>query len=60
MTQLRNLCKQLVQDESGQDLIEYALAACLIACAAISSIKSLASAITGAYGNINTKFSAAV
>jgi pilus assembly protein Flp/PilA len=60
---VRQTCKfvrQLVHDESGQDLIEYALAACLIACAAVASIRSLASSVTGAYTRINTSFNSAI
>jgi pilus assembly protein Flp/PilA len=37
-------------DESGQDLVEYAMAAALIAFGSITSMSSLA-------GNINTSFS---
>jgi pilus assembly protein Flp/PilA len=42
--------RTLHTDESGQDLIEYALVAFLIAFAAIAAMKGLA-------GNINTAFS---
>ena len=49
-----------VHDESGQDLIEYALAACLISLAGIASIRSLAGVIVTTFGNINTNFAAAV
>ena len=41
---MNTLMKNLVNDESGQDLIEYALAACLIGLAAVSSMRTLASA----------------
>ena len=45
-----NMLKNLHKEESGQDLIEYALIAALIAVAAIAGMNSLA-------GKINTEFS---
>jgi pilus assembly protein Flp/PilA len=45
-----NMLKNLHKEESGQDLIEYALIAALIAVAAVASMTSLA-------GKINTEFS---
>jgi len=43
-----------VADESGQDLIEYALVAALLALGAITSIKTLATRIGTAFTNIGT------
>jgi pilus assembly protein Flp/PilA len=39
--------KRLHRDESGQDLIEYALIAALIAVATVASMNGLATAIKG-------------
>lgn len=39
------ILRSLVQDESGQDLIEYALIAALIALVAITGLNGLASSI---------------
>ncbi|HWJ19142.1 MAG TPA: Flp family type IVb pilin [Candidatus Limnocylindrales bacterium] len=50
------LLKNLRQDESGQDLIEYALIAALIALGAVVSMK----AVTTAIGAEFTKISAAL
>jgi pilus assembly protein Flp/PilA len=45
----------LVEDERGQDLIEYALVVSLIALAATVSMKAVATAIGTAFTNVSTK-----
>ncbi len=40
---------QLLQDESGQDLIEYALVAALLALCAVASMRQLGGKIANAY-----------
>ena len=45
----------LVRDESGQDLIEYALVVALIALAATAGMTSVAGKISTAFTNIGTK-----
>ncbi|MGA2715019.1 MAG: Flp family type IVb pilin [Bryobacteraceae bacterium] len=45
----------LVKDESGQDLIEYALVVSLIALAATVSMKALATTIGTAFTAVGTK-----
>ena len=45
---------QILKDESGQDLIEYALVVALIAFAATAGMTSLANAINTAFSNIGT------
>jgi pilus assembly protein Flp/PilA len=45
----------LVRDESGQDLIEYALVVALIALAATVSMKAVATSIGAAFTSISTK-----
>lgn len=47
-------CLRLLADESGQDLIEYALVAALVGLGAIASIKSLGTKVAGAFTNIGT------
>jgi pilus assembly protein Flp/PilA len=49
--------KALWSDESGQDLIEYALVLALIALAATVSMSSLANGIGNAFGSVGTKLS---
>jgi len=46
-------------DENGQDLIEYALTAALIALAATVAMGGVASSISLAFGNIGSKLSTA-
>ena len=60
MQHIYQFAKQLAQDESGQDLVEYALAACLIGCSAVVSIRSLATHINNAFGTINTGLTSAI
>jgi pilus assembly protein Flp/PilA len=47
--------KALVQDESGQDLIEYALVAGLIGAVCAATLTQVATAISTALGVIVTK-----
>ena len=47
-------------DESGQDLIEYALVAALIALGAITAMKGLATGISTAFSTISSDLSSAV
>jgi pilus assembly protein Flp/PilA len=49
---------QILMDESGQDLIEYALVVALIGFTATAGMSTLASAINTAFTNIGTKFGA--
>lgn len=50
-----NLKDALVRDESGQDLVEYALVLALIALAATASMKALATTIGTAFTSVGTK-----
>jgi pilus assembly protein Flp/PilA len=45
MTNITKISRQFVNDESGQDLIEYALVAAVIALGAVTAMQSLAQAI---------------
>jgi pilus assembly protein Flp/PilA len=53
---LRNLHK----DESGQDLVEYALAAALIALAATATMSSLGTAVNTAFSTVSSTLTNAV
>ncbi len=44
-----NIFKQVVQDESGQNLVEYALIAFLVGCAAITSMRGYASSVSATW-----------
>ena len=48
------LLRSLRQDESGQDLIEYALVAALIALGAVASMQTVATGISNGFATINT------
>jgi len=54
------LLKSLRRDESGQDLIEYALVAALIALGAVASMKTVSTAIGSAFSTINTQLTNAL
>jgi pilus assembly protein Flp/PilA len=47
------LLTNLNKDESGQDLIEYALVAALIALGAVTSMKAVSTAIGGEFNKIS-------
>ena len=51
--------KNLRQDESGQDLIEYALIAALLALAAVAGMKTLSTSISAAFTAVDTALSSA-
>ena len=54
MKNILTVLQKLHKDESGQDLIEYALVAALIALAATVGMKGLAGSINTAFGRIGT------
>jgi pilus assembly protein Flp/PilA len=49
-----------VADESGQDLIEYALVSALVALGAVASMRTLATTIGDALTSVGTKLTSAV
>lgn len=57
---VKRLCSDLLLDESGQDLIEYALVAALIGLGATAAMKGLAASIGTALGNVGTRLSSSV
>lgn len=50
-----NSLKGLCQDESGQDLIEYALIAALISVASIAAMQTLAGKINNEFGYVSNQ-----
>ena len=50
---------KLFRDESGQDLIEYALVAALIALGSVAAMTSLATGISGAFSGVASSLTAA-
>ena len=55
-----NLLRNLHQDESGQDLIEYALVAALIAFAAVTAMNGLSTSINSAFSIVGSKLTSAM
>ena len=60
MRDVNRLFSNLLQDESGQDLIEYALVAALIALGATASMKTLATSIGNAFNTIGSRLTGEV
>jgi len=52
MDRLKNLMLQLVRDEAGQDLIEYALLATFVSLVAIAGASLLGTALNNCYGAV--------
>jgi pilus assembly protein Flp/PilA len=51
---------QFMGDDQGADLIEYALLAGLISLAAVATLTTVGTSITGLFGKISTKLNAIV
>lgn len=60
MEVVRSTFQHLLCDESGQDLIEYALVAGLLALGAIAAMSGLATKIGAAFNTIGSQFSSAL
>jgi pilus assembly protein Flp/PilA len=58
LSRVRELLHRLHHEECGQDLIEYALLAALIALAAVGGMTVVAGAINNAFSKIGSKLSA--
>ena len=60
MDDLNRIFPNLLRDESGQDLIEYALVAALVGLGATASMKVLATAIGNALTGIGSRLTTSV
>ena len=60
MNHFRTLISQLHENESGQDLIEYALVTALIAFGAVAGMNTVADYINNAFSKIGSKLSSAI
>jgi len=49
---MKNLIQRFIREEEGQDLIEYALLAALIAVASIAVLKTVATGTNNIFSNI--------
>jgi len=54
------ILNNLLRDESGQDLIEYALVAALIALGAIAGMHSTATGISKAFSSVSSDLGSAI
>jgi pilus assembly protein Flp/PilA len=57
---MNQLMKKFVLDESGQDLIEYALVAALVALGSVASMNTLAGSIANTFNGIGNSLTNAV
>ena len=60
MQTLKNGIRTFAQDESGQNLIEYALIAALVALAAIAAMTTLGTTIGTAFSSVGSKLTSAI
>ena len=51
---MKHLLAQLFDDESGQDLIEYALVAALVGLGAVVAMKGLSNSIKNSFNGVGT------
>lgn len=59
MTNLKSLFYRLVKEDSGQDLIEYALVAALIALGAIGAMKTVSGDISTLFSTVGSQLTSA-
>jgi pilus assembly protein Flp/PilA len=60
MNNMKQLLKSLIAEESGQDLIEYALVAALVGLGSVASMNGLAGSIANAFNGVGNALAAAV
>ena len=57
MTHFKQLAEVFLVDESGQDLIEYALIAAVVGLGSVASLNSLASSIGSSFNTVSNNLS---
>jgi pilus assembly protein Flp/PilA len=60
MKNMKQLLKNLMTEESGQDLIEYALVAALVGLGSVAAMSGLANSIGNTFNGIGTALTTAV
>ena len=60
MKNMKELLKNLMTEESGQDLIEYALVAALVGLGSVTAMGSLANSIANTFNTIGNELTSAV
>jgi pilus assembly protein Flp/PilA len=57
---ISSILSHLAQDESGQDLVEYALVAALVALGAVASIRSLGTRVASTFTAVTASLSSSI
>ncbi len=60
MKNMKQLLKNLMTEESGQDLIEYALVAALVGLGSVAAMNGLANSIANTFGGVSNALTNAV
>jgi len=60
MKNMKQILSNLISEESGQDLIEYALVAALVGLGSVAAMGSLANSISTAFNGVGTQLDSAV
>jgi pilus assembly protein Flp/PilA len=60
MKNLKHMLSAFLKDESGQDLIEYALVAALVGLGALAAMKGLSNSIGNSFNSIGSTLSTSV
>jgi pilus assembly protein Flp/PilA len=60
MKNMKHVLNNLVAEESGQDLIEYALVAALVGLGAVAAMKGLSNSIGNTFTGIGTQLTTSV
>jgi pilus assembly protein Flp/PilA len=60
MKNLKQLVKNLIAEDSGQDLVEYALIAVLVGLGTVATMKSLATSVGTVFGAVGTTLTTGV
>ena len=59
-SRIMRLLNRIVADESGQDMIEYALVAALVGLGAVAAMKGLSNSIKGSFNGVGNSLTNAV
>jgi pilus assembly protein Flp/PilA len=57
---MKHFLMQFIADESGQDLIEYALVAALVGLGALTAMRGLSNSIKNSYTVVGTSLTSAI
>lgn len=60
MTNMKQIMKNLMTEESGQDLIEYALVAALVGLGSVAAMSTLAGSISNTFNGVGNAVTNAV